>query len=140
MKIYVLSELSECIKCVSENITLIRKCICKEFNPSEDYPVLSIYEDGIKIKETEGSDVLKVIAREINNINDSKVTMEISEKKLDEMFERYINKRVEAARSSGYNEGYCYGEADECRKWLEMFGVDMSYERVEPIIEAKLKH
>ena len=63
----------------------------------------------------------------------------ITQEKLDEMFEHYIRVRINAAQSSGYNEGYCYGEADECKKWLEIFGVDVSYERVEPIIEERLK-
>lgn len=71
MKIYVLLkqhyEGSESI-CVSEDINKIRTSICKDFDTKEDYPELEIWEDGKQIDFTSGSDVLKKIAAELNNL------------------------------------------------------------------------
>lgn len=68
MKIYVLlkqgHEGSETV-CVSEEINKIRTSICKDFNPNEDYPELEIWKNGEEILKTGGSDVLKVIAKEL---------------------------------------------------------------------------
>lgn len=68
MKIYVLLkqgyEGSE-IVCVSEDINKIRTSICEDFNPNEDYPKLEIWENEEEILRTSGSDVLKVIAKEL---------------------------------------------------------------------------
>ena len=73
MKIYMLKEYNtQRIACVSEDIKLIRKTMCarKYFDPEyKDYPLLSIYENGVKIKSIEGCEVLNHIAREINNLN-----------------------------------------------------------------------
>lgn len=68
MKIYILSEMGHIVKttiCVSEDINLIRK-MCKAFAPNKDYPVMEIWENGIKIHSYGGSDVLKAITKEIN--------------------------------------------------------------------------
>lgn len=43
----------------------IRTSICKDFNPNEDYPGLEIWENEEEILKTSGSDVLKVIAKEL---------------------------------------------------------------------------
>ena len=64
---------------------------------------------------------------------------QISEEKLDEMFEHYIERKCKARKSYGYDEMWISGEADECKRWLEMFDVDVSYERVEPLIEKRMK-
>jgi len=68
MKIYVLLkqgyEGSETV-CVSEDINKIRTSICEDFNPNEDYPELEIWKNGEEILKTSGSDVLKVIAKEL---------------------------------------------------------------------------
>lgn len=73
MKIYMLKEYNtQRIACVTENIHLIRKAMCnKKYFDSEynDYPLLSIYENGVEIENIEGGEVLKRIAREINNLN-----------------------------------------------------------------------
>lgn len=72
MKIYILKEYNtQRITCVSEDIKLIRKTMCdrKYFDPEyNDYPLLSIYENGVKIESIEGCEVLNQIAREINNL------------------------------------------------------------------------
>lgn len=69
MKIYVLEEYNTGrIACISENIHTIKKQMCnKEFFAPEynDYPILTIWENGIRIKKVEGGDVLKKIAKEI---------------------------------------------------------------------------
>lgn len=62
------SVLPVCLKIIK----LIRKTMCdrKYFGPEyKDYPLLSIYENGVKIKSIEGCEVLNHIAREINNLN-----------------------------------------------------------------------
>lgn len=68
MKIYVLLrqkyEGSDTV-CVSEDINKIRTSICEDFNPNEDYLKLEIWENGEEIYQTSGSNVLKVIAKEI---------------------------------------------------------------------------
>lgn len=68
MKIYVLLKQvydgNETI-CVSEDINKIRTSICEDFNPNEDYPELEIWKNGEEILKTSGSDVLKVIAKEL---------------------------------------------------------------------------
>lgn len=73
MKIYMLKEYNtQQIACVTEDIHLIRKTMCnKEYFDSEynDYPLLSIYENGVEIESIEGCEVLNHIAREINNLN-----------------------------------------------------------------------
>ena len=73
MKIYMLKEYNtQRIACVSEDIQLIRKTMCdkKYFDPEyNDYPLLSIFENGSEIEKVEGSEVLKRIAKEINNLS-----------------------------------------------------------------------
>ena len=68
MKIYVLLkqgyEGSETV-CVSEDINKIRTSICEDFNPNEDCPKLEIWENEEEVLRTSGSDVLKVIAKEL---------------------------------------------------------------------------
>ena len=68
MKIYVLlkdeQEGKETV-CVSEDANKIRKFICENLDPNEDYPYLEIWENGINRLMTKGSYVLKVIAREL---------------------------------------------------------------------------
>ena len=58
MKIYILKEYNtQRIACVSEDIELIRKKMCdrKYFDPEyNDYPLLSIYENGVEIESIEG--------------------------------------------------------------------------------------
>ena len=72
MKIYVLREYNtQRTACISEDIQLIRKTMCdrKFFNPEyNDYPLLSIYENGVEIESVEGGEVLKRISRGINNL------------------------------------------------------------------------
>lgn len=54
--------------CISENIHIVRKQMCnKEFFSPEynDFPILTIWENGIQIEKIEGGAVLKRIAKEI---------------------------------------------------------------------------
>ena len=64
---------------------------------------------------------------------------QISEEKLEEMFEHYIERRCKAIDASGYDEMWICGEADECKRWLELFGVDVSYNRVQPLVDKMYK-
>ena len=38
-----------------------------------------------------------------------------------------------------YNEAWIYGECEEAQRWLKMFGVDVSYDRVKPLVEERCK-
>ena len=71
MKIYVLLKQdydgSDTI-CVSEDINKIRTSICKDFDSNEDYPELEVWNNGEMIYRSTGSDVLKMIAKEINEL------------------------------------------------------------------------
>ena len=69
MKIYVLLEAyyegSKTI-CVSEDIHKIRTSICENFNANGERPELEIWENGECIYNSNGNDVFKKIAGEIN--------------------------------------------------------------------------
>lgn len=71
MKIYALLkqhyEGSETVS-VSEDIHQIRQSICEDLDPREDYPELEIWENGIQIYRTTGSDVLKKVVGELNQV------------------------------------------------------------------------
>ena len=70
MKIYVLEEYNTGrVACISEDINMIRKKMCDKtyFDPQyNDYPILTIWENGDSIEKIEGGNVLKKIAEEIN--------------------------------------------------------------------------
>ncbi|MBC5744647.1 hypothetical protein FMM74_013945 [Lachnospiraceae bacterium MD308] len=71
MKIYVLMKQDydgNNTICVSEDINKIRTSICEDFDQDEDYPVLEVWNDGEMIYGSTGSDVLKMIASEINKL------------------------------------------------------------------------
>ena len=69
MKIYVLSKKdaygSEVV-CVSEDAKEIRKSICEDLNANEDFPELTIWENGKQTFVTTGNDVLRKVAATIN--------------------------------------------------------------------------
>ena len=69
MKIYILEEYNTGrTACISEDINIIRKQMCNKdfFNPEyDDYPILTIWENGIEVEKIEGGDVLKKIAKEL---------------------------------------------------------------------------
>lgn len=69
MKIYVLEEYNTGrTACISENVNIVRKQMCnKEFFSPEynDFPILTIWENGIQIEKIESGAVLKRIAKEI---------------------------------------------------------------------------
>ncbi len=71
MKIYVLEEYNtDRIVCISENILLIKKQLCNKeyFNTVyQDYPIMSVWDNGIQIEKFEGMDVLRKVAEIINN-------------------------------------------------------------------------
>lgn len=56
---------------------------------------------------------------------------------IDEMFEHYIEKKRAGRREpqGSYNEAWVAGEAQEAELWLGKFGVDTSFETVNPMIE-----
>lgn len=69
MKIYVLEEYNTGrTACISENVNIVRKQMCNKdfFSPEyNDFPILTIWENGIQIEKIEGEAVLKRIAKEI---------------------------------------------------------------------------
>ncbi len=69
MKIYVLEEYNTGrTACISENVNIVRNQMCnKEFFSPEynDFPILTIWENGLQIEKIEGGAVLKRIAKEI---------------------------------------------------------------------------
>ena len=71
MKIYVLEEHNtDRIVSISEDILLIKKQLCnKEYFSTEylDYPIMSVWDNGIQIEKFEGMDVLRKVAEIINN-------------------------------------------------------------------------
>ena len=72
MKIFVLEEYNtQRTVCISEDILLIRKAMCnKEYFSTEynDYPILTIWENGKQIDKIEGMNVLRRISDEINKL------------------------------------------------------------------------
>ena len=59
------------VACISEDINMIRKKMCDKtyFDPQyNDYPILTIWENGDSIEKIEGGNVLKKIAEEINKL------------------------------------------------------------------------
>lgn len=72
MKIYVLEEYNTWrTACISEDINMIRKKMCNKsyFDPQyNNYPILTILENGYSIEKIEGGNVLKKIAEEINKL------------------------------------------------------------------------
>ena len=72
MKIYVLEEYNTGrTACISEDINMIRNKMCDKsyFNPRYDnYPILTICENGNNIEKIEGGNVLRKIAEEINKL------------------------------------------------------------------------
>ena len=72
MKIYVLEEYNTGrVACISEDINMIRKKMRDKtyFDPQyNDYPILTIWENGDSIEKIEGGNVLKKIAEEINKL------------------------------------------------------------------------
>ena len=63
----------------------------------------------------------------------------ISYEKLQKMFERYVwrMRQRQHETSGSYNEAWVSGECEEAERWLECFGVDTSYERIQPMIEGE---
>lgn len=71
-------------------------------------------------------------------------SISIDIKKLDEMFNHYIEilcKRAYFGNLShrGQDEMWYCGEVEECERWLKMFGVDLSYSVVQPLVDKKMK-
>ena len=71
-------------------------------------------------------------------------SISIDIKKLDEMFNHYIEIRCKRAYFGNLSHGgqdemwYC-GEVEECERWLKMFGVDLSYDVVQPLVDERMK-
>ncbi len=65
----------------------------------------------------------------------------ITEEKLNEMFDHYIDLEAKERQEShgSYNEAWISGECEEAQRWLKMFGVDVSYDRVKPLVEERCK-
>ena len=64
----------------------------------------------------------------------------MTREKLEEMFAHYIErKRYNQSVPSDSQDGlWSAGVCAEAKKWLEYFGVDLSYERIQPMIDGKV--
>ena len=69
------------------------------------------------------------------------IMVAITEEKLNEMFDHYIDLEAKERQEShgSYNEAWISGECEEAQRWLKMFGVDVSYDRVKPLVEERCK-
>lgn len=56
---------------------------------------------------------------------------------LQAIFEHYIERRIYVNNSIGYDKIWASGECKECERWLTLFGIDLSYERIQPMIDGK---
>ena len=58
---------------------------------------------------------------------------------INEMFEHYIEKKRASRREpqGSYNEAWVAGEAHEAELWLGKYGVDTSFDTINPMIEGK---
>ena len=65
--------------------------------------------------------------------------MFISKDNLEKMFQRYIERKRynQSVRSDSQDGIYSAGECNEAEKWLRLFGVDLSYETIQPMVEGK---
>lgn len=65
--------------------------------------------------------------------------MKIRKEKLDEMFVHYIDRKKYNQRCIPGTQDSLYsaGECAECEKWLKFFGVDISYETIQPMIDGR---
>ena len=63
----------------------------------------------------------------------------ISDKSVQEMFEHYIyRKRDNQMHPSDSQESlWAAGECQEAEKWLEQFGVNLDYDRIQPMVDGK---
>lgn len=68
-------------------------------------------------------------------------SISIDIEKLDEMFEHYIETKCKVINSShgSQSEMWFSGECEEAERWLKLFGVDVSYEVVQPLIDKMMK-
>lgn len=64
----------------------------------------------------------------------------INEETLEGMFRHYIEKKKynQARNSDSQNGLYSAGECEEAEKWLELFGVDLNYFRIQQMVEGKI--
>jgi hypothetical protein len=65
--------------------------------------------------------------------------MEISREQLEKMFKHYVERKRynQSCIPRSYEDTYSYGECAECENWLKLFGVDVSYEIVQPMIDGR---
>lgn len=63
----------------------------------------------------------------------------ITKDQIDKMFLHYLKLRLQIrnANCGSYNEAWYCGQAQECEKWLNMLGIDTSYDVVEPLLDEK---
>ena len=70
----------------------------------------------------------------------------ITDEKLNEMFDHYIDLKVTERRETYYscngvsgNGVWISGACNEAERWLTLFGVDVSYSRIKPLIEERCR-
>lgn len=60
----------------------------------------------------------------------------ISKEQLQKMFEHYIDRMRYKQNSTGSDTIWTAGECEEAKRWLRLFGVKLSYERIQPMIDG----
>lgn len=65
--------------------------------------------------------------------------LEISTEKLQKMFEHYIERKRYNQNHNSCSQDAIWsgGECEEAKRWLTLFGVDLSYERIQSMIDGK---
>ena len=73
---------------------------------------------------------------EVNFSNGINITAD--PEKVEEMFQHYIKERKNEQREvpGTYNQGWLSGAYIEAEKWLKMFEIDFSNERIQPMLEG----
>lgn len=66
--------------------------------------------------------------------------MEIYKEKIQEMFEHYIERKrynQTGCLPGSHDDTFSAGELHEAEKWLKLFNVDLSHERIQPMVEGE---
>lgn len=63
-------------------------------------------------------------------------TFTISKKKIEEMFQHYIERKKYKQQATGDDTIWAAGECEEAEKWLSLFGVDLDYFRIQDMVNG----
>lgn len=63
----------------------------------------------------------------------------IKGEELEKMFQHYISRKKYKQESGGQDTIWSAGECSEAEKWLSLFGIDLSYFRIQDMVDGKAK-